>query len=303
MFTHNSVELEHFHNRFDLDVLNNCMFSFVGKIPTALDQRLVACTNSEYVSEALASHGISGIICPKNISNLVPDSYGLAVSPEPLASLYSIHRALVSETDHFWKNHKTDISPTASIHPTAFVAKNNVTIGSGSVIGPFTVIEERTVIRDDCRIGPHCFLGGDGFDLDTTSDAPKILPHAGGVLLEKNVELQSHCVVARSTFGGFTKIGNSSKLDCLTVVTHDAQIGNNVIVAGGVTVCGRAEISDNVVLGPHCVVSNGVRVGNSASVSIGAVVTQDVPPNGKVTGNLATPHKQWMKFQKSIIAT
>lgn len=300
MFSQNKISLQEFDGQFDIEMIRDCQFSYVGKVPTRLDARLVSCSKESHVKEALSTSGIAGIICPPELGDMVPGHMGLAVTAAPLLALHAIHRALCKKSDFFWSSFDSRIDPTATIHPSAHIAEKNVVIGANCNIGPFALVEERTIIKDNVRIGPHCVVGWDGFDVDSDPERPRILPHAGGVLIEDNVEMQSHCVIARNTFGGFTTIGESSKLDCLIVVTHDAILGRNVIIAGGVTVCGRTKIGDNVVLGPQCVISNGVTVGDGASVTIGAVVTRNVPANEKVTGNLAMPHKKWMKFLASI---
>lgn len=300
MFTKKFTSLREFDGIFGVEMLRDCQFSYVGKVPTRLDARLVSCSKESHIQEALQAQGIAGIVCTRDLVELVPDHLGVAVASSPLNSLHEIHKSLCDRTDFFWETFKTEIDPSATIHPSACIAEFNVIIGAQCHVGPFALIEERSIIKDRCKIGPHCVIGGEGFDVDANQDNPRVLPHAGGVMIDENVEMQSHCVIARSTFGGFTTIGASTKLDCLIVVTHDAILGRNVVIAGGATICGRVKVGDNVVIGPQSVVSNGVTVGDGASITIGAVVTRDVSANEKVTGNLAVPHSQWMRFLKSI---
>lgn len=299
MFSGNSVALSEFDGKYGIRVKRDCDFSYIGKVPTRLHQRLVACAAPRHIESAITEEGIAGVLCPPDLADSVPEQFGVAVADNPLLASHRIHRELCERPGFFWDTFPTEIHPTAVIHPLAHVASRDVVIGAHCHVGPFTLIEERSVIKDNVRIGPHCAIGWDAFEVDADKSNPRVLPHAGGVLIEENVEILSHCAIAKNAFGGFNTIGASSKLDCLIVVTHDAILGRNVKVAGGVTICGRAEIGNDVFIGPQSVISNGVKVGDGATITIGAVVTRDVNAGEKVTGNLAMPHAKWMKFMAS----
>lgn len=77
------------------------------------------------------------------------------------------------------------------------------------------------------------------------------------------------------------------------VVNVDAQIGARVLLRQNVTIGNRGDagpspvIEDGVQVGANAVVIGAVRVGRSARVGAGAVVTRDVPANAVAVGNPA----------------
>ena len=73
-------------------------------------------------------------------------------------------------------------------------------------------------------------------------------------------------------------------------VAHDCRLGNHNILANGVQLAGHVVIEDYVVLGALAGIHQFVRVGESAIVGAGSMVTQDVPPFCNATGDRATLH-------------
>lgn len=78
-----------------------------------------------------------------------------------------------------------------------------------------------------------------------------------------------------------------------SIVIGPAKIGSNLIVHHNLTI-GQAvarldhsipEIGDNVWIGPHCVITGGIRIGNGVTISAGTILSKDVPDNCLVAGN------------------
>lgn len=296
MFTNNRAELKEFDGRFGLKVLQNGSFSYVGKLPTKLGRRLVPCSNASQTEAALLDSSIAGLVVTPDNVPLVETGKALAEADNPMMAVQHVHGELSEREGFFWESFESRIDPSAIVHPTAFIEDHDVVIGPGTYIGPFSYVGARSIIGANCRIGPQCTIGWESFELNADKKEPAVLPHVGGVLIEDHVELLSNCAVARCAFGGFTRIRRYAKFDSHILVAHDADIGERVRVAAGVTICGRVEVRDRAYLGPGSVISNGVEVGESSEVSIGAVVTRKVPPGQKVSGNFALPHTRWMKL-------
>jgi UDP-3-O-[3-hydroxymyristoyl] glucosamine N-acyltransferase LpxD len=301
MFTFNTIALEDFNRRFGLSVLRDCAMSFVGKIPTKLEKRVVPCGTAKHVTDALQNSGIAGIITKTDLADMVPESYGLAVAENPQASAYLLHEHLCSMPDFLWADFDTRIDPAATIQTGAMVAERNVVIGAGTIIMPGAVICERTVIGANCVISPGVVLGCDAFEIDLNRTIRMVLKQAGGVLLEDNVEIQAKSTIVRATFGGFTSIGAETKIDCQVYVAHDNMIGKRVQIAGSAALLGRVSVGDDTFIGPNCSISNGVKIGENATITIGSVVVRDVETGTRVTGNFAVPHAIWLRFVKSLV--
>jgi serine O-acetyltransferase len=108
-------------------------------------------------------------------------------------------------------------------------------------------------------------------------------------------------VVLGADFGPGMTIGKGLWIPHPSGVTVGigAVIGDNVTLAGGVTVAARyydpkpgvaqefATICDNAVIGAHAVLVGGVRIGVGATVGANSVVLSDVPDGVVVLGNPA----------------
>lgn len=274
-------------------------FAFVGKVPSRIEPRLVPCTRSSHIAEALAQDGISGLIVPPPLVDEVPEDFGVAVAETPIALAWEIHEFLCARNFH-WDRFETDIAPSAQVDPSAYVASHDVRIGERSIVHPGAIILPRVIIGSDCAIGPGTVVGADAFEVNTQISPRTILAQAGGVWLEDHVEIQAKCTIIRATFGGFTKLGRETKLDAQIHLAHDCEVGPRGRIAACAEISGRVSIGADVFLGPNCSIANGVVVGDGAEVTLGAVVTRDVQAGQKVSGNFAIDHAKLVSHIKQI---
>lgn len=300
VFTGNTTALSQFDGHFGLRVVRDCDFAYVGKVPSKLNARLVPCGARKHVNEAGASEGIAGIVTTEELAGEVPAQMGLAIADRPVSATLRIHERLLERKNFQWEDFASLIDETARIHPAAIVEPRNVVIGAHSIIGPGAVICERTIIGENCRIGPGVVIGCDAFEVDLESDPRRVLRQGGGVLLENHVEIEAKSTIVRATFGGFTRIGRETKLDCQIHVAHDCDIGERVRLAACAEISGRVTIGNDAFIGPNCSISNGLQIGENATVTIGSVVVRNVEAGQRVTGNFALPHVKWLSFIKSI---
>lgn len=300
MFTERLFQLSSFSDRIPMVVERECEFSYVGKIPTRLEPRLVACTNEGHILQAVGAVGVCGMIVPNALRSKVPKSFGLATSNAPLATLFAIQADLAAMPEGQWKSFTTCIHPQATIMPGAVVAPKDVIIDEGVIIHPNAVICPRTIIGKNSTIGPGTIVGTDAFEVDTTSEPRRVLPQSGGVRIGQNVDIQAKCTIVRATFGGFTEIGDETKFDCQIHFAHDCRAGKRVRIAACAEISGRVDIADDAFIAPNVSISNGCSIGKGAFVTIGSVVTRDVPDGARVTGIFAIEHVKWLEFMRSI---
>lgn len=268
----------------------------MGKVPTRLDGRLVPCGKQVYLDEAAGETGIAAYVVPEELLAAVPKGAGVVVSDRPLVTAMAVHEHLCALPDFLWSDFETEIDCSAVIMPGAHVARRNVRIGAETVIGPNAVILERSIIGAGCQIGATVVIGMEAFEQKSGASPKRLLRQAGGVWIEDHVTLLPGCTVARSTFGGFNRIGAETKIDAQTYIAHDCRIGRRVTICACCDISGRVEIDDGAYLGPNCTISNGIRIGKNSTVSLGAVVVRDVPEDARVTGNFALPHDKWLNI-------
>lgn len=151
-----------------------------------------------------------------------------------------------------------------------------ISLGSNVIIDDYTVLEARGETNTGIVIGDS-------------------------VMIARNAKL--------SCKNGNISIGNNVGLGANTIIhaveQNHVRIGNNVIVGGfsyiggtryrferidvpiaqqGLDLRGGVTIEDNVWLGAHVSIVDGVTIGHDAIIGTGAVVTKDIPPFAIATG-------------------
>lgn len=300
MFTYHEFSLAHFATKARYSVIRECSFSFAGKIPSLLDNRIVSCARAHHLDEAGKTQGIAGVIVPASLADRVPEHLGMAVAENPIRALNLVQDELAADGSGQWKSQATEIHPSAKVLPGAYIAEMDVVIGAGVTIHPNAIVLPRSIIGEGSTIGPGTVVGADAFDVDVHATPRRVVRQSGGVMIGRHVDIQAKCTVVRATYGGFTELGDETKLDCQVHFAHDSRAGRRVLIAACAEISGRVLIGDDTFIGPNASISNGINIGPRSHVTIGAVVTRDVPAESRVTGNFAVDHNKWLRFMRSV---
>lgn len=284
----------------DMLVERDGTFSSLGYLQHERPLQLCYLEGEAHVEECLSRSNITCVITTPDVATRLPSSLGVAVTEEPRAAFFSIHQHLYRETEFYGTTFQTEIAGSAIVHPRAFVASTNVRIGDGCLIEPNATVLENSILDDRVTVRAGAVIGSQGFEFKRFGEQLVPVPHAGGVHLREGAEVQSNACVDRGVFGGSTLVGRDSKVDNLVHVAHDVQIGDRCLIVAGAMIAGSVIIEDDSWIGPMASISSGVRVGAGAFVTLGSVVTRDVPPNGHVTGYFAVPHDRFLTFIRSI---
>lgn len=188
------------------------------------------------------------------------------------------------------------IHPTAVIAPAAELAADvsigaysiigpRVRLGAGTVVGAHVVIDGRTTIGARNQIFPFAAIGTEPQDLKFHGEDSEL------VIGDDN-RIREFCTLQPGTEGGgmLTRVGSGNLLMNYSHIAHDCLLGDRVIVANGVQLGGHVVIEDAVVLGALAGIHQFVRLGESALIGAGSMVSQDVPPFCNATGDRATLH-------------
>lgn len=142
-------------------------------------------------------------------------------------------------------------------------------------------------IHKSAKIGVHATIGKDGFGWIRLDDGTlEKFPHAGNVIIEKDVEVGNFTCIDRAAVGS-TVIGEGTKIDNLVHIAHGVKIGKHCLIVAGAIIGGSVEIGDYSYIGIGAMVKNKVKIGKNVMVGMGAVVIADVPDNCTVVGNPA----------------
>jgi UDP-N-acetylglucosamine acyltransferase len=188
------------------------------------------------------------------------------------------------------------------IHPTAIVARE-AGLDAGVTVGPYSVIGPRVRIGAGTAIGPHVVIEGHTtigarnqiFQFASIGAMPQDLKYQGEdseLHIGDDNRIREFCTLQPGTKGGgmLTRIGNGNLLMNYSHIAHDCLLGDHNTVANGVQLGGHVAIEHGAVLGALAGIHQFVRVGESAIVGAGSMVSQDVPPFCNATGDRATLH-------------
>jgi UDP-N-acetylglucosamine acyltransferase len=188
------------------------------------------------------------------------------------------------------------------IHPTAIIAAGaklaaDVRIGAYSIvggeveIGPGTTLAEHVVVRGRTRIGATNRI----FQFNSIGDAPQDKKYAGEpteLVIGDDNTIREFCTINTGTVQdrGVTRIGNRNWIMAYVHVAHDCVVGDDTVLANGVTLAGHVSVGDFTILGGYTAVHQHCRIGAHCMLGGGSIVLQDVPPYVMASGNSASPH-------------
>lgn len=190
----------------------------------------------------------------------------------------------------------------STVHPTAVVAPG-AELGADVTIGAFSLIGPRVRLGDGCRVGPHVVIEGrtslgarnEIFQFASIGAVPQDLKYRGEdseLVIGDDNRIREFCTLQPGTEGGgmLTRVGNRNLLMNYSHVAHDCILGDRNIVANGTQLGGHVTIESGVVIGALCGIHQFARLGESAIIGAGSMVSQDVPPFCNATGDRATLH-------------
>ena len=170
-----------------------------------------------------------------------------------------------------------------SIHPGAIIGKN-------VTVDPFTMIHDDVVIGDNtwigsnvtifpgARIGNNCRI----FPGAVISAIPQDLKFAGEITTVEvgdNTTIREFVTLNRGTRAlGKTVVGKNVLLMAYVHIAHDCLVGDNCILANGVTLAGHITIDEFAIIGGLSAIHQFVQIGAHVMISGGSLVRKDVPP-------------------------
>lgn len=283
-----------------IEVLRPCSFSFPGKILTPVDDLLVPLVVETALADMIGRPGIAGVLTTRALADRVPVSLGLAICDDPMRTHHEIHLALSLDPGRLWRDFPSEIDPAARVHEGAWIAARNVRIGPGAVVMAGAIVNERCFIGEGTRIHHQTVIGADAYEIVMVDGHQQLRPQTGGVSIGRHCEILAGSIVTRSAFCGATVIADHVVMDCNVTISHDCRIQSDVRIGGSSWLGGRVVVDEHASLGPNCTIGNGLSIGSRARISLGSVVTRDVPEDSRVSGNFAIPHDRMVRHLRQI---
>ena len=187
----------------------------------------------------------------------------------------------------------TKIHPTALVDPRAEL-DHDVEVGPYSIVGPGVKIGKGTRIKSHAVIEGNTSIGEDNliFQFATVGSVPQDLKYRGEdsrlVIGDRNTIREFVSLNPGTTGGGMmTRIGSHNLLMMHCHIAHDCLLGDRNIIANGATLGGHVVVEDYVIVGGLVGIHQFVKVGTSALLGAGSMVSKDVPPYCNATGDRA----------------
>lgn len=158
------------------------------------------------------------------------------------------------------------------IHPTAHVDPE-------AEIGPDCVVEAHAAILGWTRLGARNHVGRGALIGGPPQDLAFDPATESGVEIGEGNVIREYCTIHRgSAAGSVTRLGDRNFLMVGAHLGHNAQVGNDVVMANNVLLAGYVTVGDRCFLGGGSVVHQHVRIGRGAMLQGGSAIGKDVPP-------------------------
>lgn len=188
------------------------------------------------------------------------------------------------------------LGKNVKIFPGVYIG-SNVTIGDNSILFANVSIQRDCEIGKDCIIHPGVVVGSDGFGFAPQKDGTySKIAQNGNVVIEDNVEIGANTAIDRATMGS-TVIKKGVKLDNMVHIAHNAEIGENTVIAAQSGVSGSTRIGHNVVVGGQVGFVGHLYIAPFSQFGAQSGVTRSVnDPHKKYNG---TPIQEYMGSMRS----
>ncbi|MGH9468069.1 MAG: UDP-3-O-(3-hydroxymyristoyl)glucosamine N-acyltransferase [Terriglobales bacterium] len=186
------------------------------------------------------------------------------------------------------------IGDDAVIHPHA-VFYPGVIAGARLLAHAHAVVREGTTLGDDVILQPGVVIGGDGFGFTVGDDRRQVkIPQVGAVSIGSRVEIQANSCVDRASLE-VTRIGDGAKVDNLTQIGHNCDIGEDVLLCAQVGLAGSTRIEAGAILAGQVGVAGHCTIGEGAIITAQSGTHGDLAPGGMYSGSPAFDHAQWLR--------
>jgi UDP-3-O-[3-hydroxymyristoyl] glucosamine N-acyltransferase len=246
-----------------------------------------------------------------------------------LLPVKSVGHAFAIATTLFYPEHgqalwtDVEIDPSAQIGAGVTLAPHVIIgagaqIGANTRIGPGCAIGPGVAIGRDCEIGAnvtitHAFIGdgvillpgvrigAPGFGFASSGAGHVKLPQLGRVIVQDRVEIGANSTVDRGALGD-TVIGESTKIDNLVQIGHNARIGRHCFIVSQAGVAGSAVLEDFVIIAGQVGVADHVHIGAGARIAgqSGLLPYTTYEAGADYGGMPARPLKQWVRELSAV---
>jgi UDP-3-O-[3-hydroxymyristoyl] glucosamine N-acyltransferase len=192
------------------------------------------------------------------------------------------------------------IGRNAKIYPNVFIG-DNVKIGDDRILQPGVKIHHDCVLGNQVNIHAGTVIGSDGFGFapDQNGNYKKI-PQIGNVIIEDDVEIGANATIDRATMGS-TVIKKGARLDNLIQIAHNAEVGENTVIAAQAGISGSTKVGKQVMIGGQAGLVGHIQIADGTKINAQSGVSKSIKdPGTYVTGSPASENISALRSQALI---
>jgi UDP-3-O-[3-hydroxymyristoyl] glucosamine N-acyltransferase len=187
------------------------------------------------------------------------------------------------------------IDDDAKIYPLSYVG-DNVSIGESTILYAGVKVYENCHIGNFCILHAGCVIGADGFGfMPDENGVYEKIPQLGKVIIEDNVEIGANSCIDRATLES-TIIRRGVKIDNLTQIAHNCDIGENTVMAACCGIAGSVTVGKNCIFAGQVGVKDHVKIGNQVIIGAQCGVHKNISSKQTILGSPAMEAKKMMKI-------
>lgn len=303
----------------DLEIDQNLEIHDVSTLDKAKNNEISFINSPQYKENLANSKAGFCFMEQKYVANIAPNITPL-ICKNPYFAYSQIASSFYEEKPAKFDNNLID--PTATIGKGSQIAANafigaNVKIGKNCVIGPAASIMNDCEIGDNtiinagatiafAKIGNDCIIysgariGQDGFGFAYDSGVNHKIIQLGIVQIGNSVEIGANSCVDRGAICN-TTISNGVKIDNITQVGHNVEIGQGTVISGCTAIAGSAKIGNFVQIGGGTGIAGHLTIGDGAKIAARSGVMRTINPGQVVGGFPAIDIRKWHKINSTLI--
>ena len=180
------------------------------------------------------------------------------------------------------------------LYPHVYIGEN-VTIGDNCILHPGATVYADCILGNNCILHAGVIIGADGFGFAPNENGEyKKIPQIGNVILEDNVEIGSNSTIDRATMGS-TFIRTGVKLDNLVQIGHNADVGENTVMAAQAGVSGSAKIGKGVMIGGQSGIGGHLHIADGTKIVAQSGIPSTVKKADTLMGSPGIPLEDFKK--------
>ena len=276
----------------------NVSISSIATIQNASNGCISFLANPKY-KQYLSSSSASAIIVSPEYSEDLKTS-GI-ISDEPYAayaiisSLFNSHLNPYSNKDNSFFVHETSsIHDSAIIGPNAYIGPN-CKIGENSIVHANSSLVMNVEIGKNSIVHFNSVLGSDGFGYAPGKDGYIKIEQLGKLIIGDEVEIGAGCTIDRGAIEN-TEIHNGVKLDNQVHIAHNVILGKNSAIAASCAIAGSTKIGKNLQMGGLSGILGHLEISDDVLIGAHTLITKSINKPGNYVGIMpAQDINDWAK--------